>query len=240
MHNGVKTINENGKHAKQWLMENVHPQIVSKELNDKVKARRAEKEKRKNIVQNYTFTGKIECGCCGASFVRKIQNPKQSWACEVWTCNNSFTNGKSACDSHRIKEEVLKAKFVECYNEHVRMQDDTTKHSLNGDIKSLQDSKLELEKLYIKKLITQEYYDQEKTKIEENITKFKEKSLKNNRKQEVRKPITEFNKDIMNKSIEKVIVQNWVVTFKFIDGTCISRNYDNGKCGNKKKINMEE
>ncbi|MFI3164461.1 MAG: recombinase family protein [Bacillota bacterium] len=237
VHNGVKTINENGKHGKQWLMENVHPQIVSKELNDKVKARRAEKEKRKCTVQNYTFTGKIECGCCGTNFIRKMQNPKKCWACEVWVCNNSFTHGKSACDSHRIKEEVLKAKFVECYNEYVRLQNNTREHGLSGNIKSLQDSKLELEKLYIKKLITQEYYDQEKSRLEDNITRFKEQSLRNKRKQENKKPITEFNKDIMNKSIEKVIVQDWVVTFKFMDGTCISRKYTNGKCGNKKGRN---
>ena len=58
----------------QVLIEEHHPPIVSRELFEKVQSQleeRARKNDQKKMTQNrYPFSGRITCGCCGASFHR--------------------------------------------------------------------------------------------------------------------------------------------------------------------------
>ena len=48
------------------------------------------------------------------------------------------------------------------------------------------------------------------------------------------KPIEEYDEDKVNKFIESVSINHSIVSFKFINGVEISREFTNGSPGNKK------
>jgi len=54
------------------------------------------------------FTGKIQCGICGASFRRKIVNAGTRFATAKWICTSYNNHGVSACSMKPIPEDVLK------------------------------------------------------------------------------------------------------------------------------------
>ncbi len=234
---GVSYDNKNGKHSQQWAMEDVHPPIVSRELDNAVKERRKNIEKRLKKQQVYDFTSKITCGCCGSTYMHKVQNARQKWECEVWACHNGDNNGLSACANKRIKDAVLREKFVECYNRFIIEKDDiSTINKSEEQLKKLQESENDLEILKMNRLIEQSYYMEEKDKLVKAISQEKTKldMLRTKLTNEDRIPLKEFSIEKFNKYVTKVIIQNWVVTFKFKNGKDISVEYTNGKGGNKK------
>ncbi len=234
--NGVSHHNEGGRHSRQWAMQDVHPPIISRELDDKVKELRAKRNRRKQKAQSYAFTSKIQCGCCCGGYMHKIQNAKTSWACEIWICGNSNCNGAVACSNLRIKDSVLREKFVSAWNEFIETKDNTQEiASITEKLDMLQKIKKELNVLKLKRLITEEYYQVEEDNISKQIAETKQ-ILETHKIKVVnkdREQITEFNEEKFNKYVRKVIIQNRVVTFEFIGGIKVSQEYNNGTSGNK-------
>ena len=53
-------------------------------------------------------------------------------------------------------------------------------------------------------------------------------------------PIKEFDEDKLYKFIKRVVVKDWMVTFEFYNGVCITRSYTNGQPGNIKDWKLKQ
>lgn len=109
----------NGQLA-MYLIEDAHPQIVSHEDAEKV---RAIIESRKTLFKSndreknkeYVFTGKLICEECGKHFKRKkiyVGKPQEK---VVWVCKTHVTD-KAKCKMVEIREDVLKNAFINMWN----------------------------------------------------------------------------------------------------------------------------
>ena len=108
--NKIKKVN-NGELLQYCIDEN-HPAIIPTDIFEKVQ-QEIERREKKYMPQPRTpifseFTGKIQCGICGASFRRKIVNAGTRFATAKWVCSSYNTHGISACSMKPIPEDVLK------------------------------------------------------------------------------------------------------------------------------------
>jgi len=108
--NKIKKVN-NGELLQYCIDEN-HPAIISNDIFEMVQQEIARREK-KYMPRPRTpifseFTGKIQCGVCGASYRRKIVNSGTRFETAKWVCSSYNTHGISACCMKPIPEDVLK------------------------------------------------------------------------------------------------------------------------------------
>lgn len=233
------TVKNNGK-MPQYYIENVHDAIISPEIFDKVQLIIKEHAAKKLIgqsVQRYPFTGKIKCGNCGHGYTHIIQNSNLTWQTGVWVCQHQHSNGKRACDCTRIKDSVINEKFIECYNEFVNMKYENSRlKNAKKILQQLLTQEQDLTALKVNSMVSISAYNNEISKIRAEIDKIKNKMLEYNLyniKKSDLKPITKFCEEKVEKFIDKVTIQQWMVTFTFINGINISCQYTNGKAGNK-------
>lgn len=226
--------------ATQYYIEDTHEGIISKEDFDRVKEVMRERATPSLIgapKPTYPFSHLITCGVCGHGYSHRIQNPNKPYSSEIWLCHYADAYGKAACDNTRIKDSVLKEKFVECYNEFIlNRQENDAQDTLRIRLDELIKQEQELNAMRVNKLIALEDYKSEfgklKTEIEHvknEINKYKVRSLSKSDYE----PIAEFKEEKVDKFLDKVTIHRKVVTFTFINGVRLSRAYDNGKGGNK-------
>ncbi len=108
--NKSKKVN-NGE-LPQYCIDDAHPAIIPTDIFEKVQ-QEINRRKKKYMPQPRTptfseFTGKIQCGICGASFRRKIVNAGTRFATAKWICTSYNNHGVSACSMKPIPEDVLK------------------------------------------------------------------------------------------------------------------------------------
>ncbi len=237
-HLGEYHKNRNGEYGPRYYIENTHEAIVDKEtwaLAQQIMDERGKNYCRKQ--PTYAFTGLIECGCCGKKFMHKVNSSGMKWQAGIWACFTYLRQGKKACDNGRIKDAVLKEKFVSAYNEFIerRPQGDSMV-ALQEVLEDLRQQERELAELIIQHLIPKAAYEEERSGIKAQIAGINEKidELRMKRVPESEHtPISGFDADKAIRFLTKVIVERFTVTFVFYNGARISRSYDNGQAGNK-------
>lgn len=228
-------------------MENTHEGIISKETFALVQELRLQRQNKKLVgqpVPEYPFTGIIECGECGKHYQHKVNNSGKKWQNDIWCCATSLKRGVAACGCTRIKDSVLREKFIEAYNEFVtqRPQGDNIA-ALQSVVSGLKKEESELAALRMQRLITEADFRAEQRRIKAKITELTAK-INEQRSKEITESdyttITEFDEAKVAKFITKVIVRRWMVTFVFYNGAKITRAYSNGQAGNKPGWNKKE
>lgn len=237
---GTKHNNANGEYGKRYYMENTHEPIVSKEtfrLANEIREQRANNNLTGRKPCIYPFSGIVECGNCGKSYNHKVNNCGKKWQTDIWLCFTQQRYGVAACGEHRIKDTVLREKFIEAYNQFVteRPQGETVK-TLETVIEGLIYSEKELAALTMARLILESAFREEQKRIKTEIAALRSKIIEQKGKS-VRESdfniIKDFDAEKVEKFITKVIIREWTVTFVFYNGVKISRKYNNGKSGNK-------
>lgn len=101
--NKLKKVNKGEKTS--YLVEDDHEAIIDKDTFDKVqiKIKENENENKNAYKLRYTFSSKIKCGICGASYRHKKVKDKI-----VWVCRTYDQEGKSMCKSRQIPEDIIK------------------------------------------------------------------------------------------------------------------------------------
>jgi site-specific DNA recombinase len=156
---GRKCDNMDGQYGERFYIEDAHEAIVSKETFYRAQEQRQRRANPKLVKQahpSYPFTGMIVCGCCGSSFRHKVNNSGKKWRNDIWVCARKERDGKATCESTRIKDTVLREKFIEAYNEFVtqRPQGDAVA-KLQSEILTLQKQEQEIATLMLGKLISE-------------------------------------------------------------------------------------
>ncbi len=225
--------------VKQYYMEHTHEPIVSEEdfqlVQQIMHERACESEFGRTPLLN-ELSGKIRCGVCGGGYTRKVQNSNKPYRVVVWVCCKKDTFGQEYCNTTRIKEHILKEKFVECYNEFIAGKgDDDTGAILKQQLSQLLDSERELTALKINRMIEIDDYNAEwkaiKQQIDEITHTIEMREIRGIDKSDY-VPITEYDVDKVEKFLDHVEIVPNNVTFVFVNGARISRDYTNGPSGN--------
>lgn len=239
--NGIRYDNMDGKYGKRYYMEDTHEGIVSKEVFNQAQQLRQARRNYKLYRQKrpeYLFTGLVECGECGKHYQHKVNNSGKKWQTDVWVCATQLKTSVADCSCNRIKDSVLRAKFVEAYNEFVTTRPQGADiDMLQQAISSLWQEERELAGLYVQRLIPEAAFRTEqhriKMRIEEYAAKIAELRGKTVRESDFN-IITDFEPEKVEKFITKVIVRKGTVTFVFYNGVAITKPFTNGPAGNQK------
>lgn len=244
---GERHKNPDGQFAPRYYMEDTHEAIVDEAIWST--AQRIMDERTRNhrtVRKEYPFTGMIECGCCGKHYMHKVNHSGHKWSSDFWACITYLADGTKACSNSRIKDTVLKDAFVSAYNEFIkRRPEGESVVALQETIEDLHGQERELAELHMSRLIAQKAYEEERKKLKEIIAAINERIAERrmNRVPESKHvPIKEFDENKVRTFLTKVIVKQFTVTFVFYNGAEISREYDNGRSGNKTgwRIKREE
>lgn len=154
----------------QYLIENNHEPIISKEVFDLVQA---ERERRARLFKNtpeirnkysnkYAMSSKVICGNCGGRFRRRVWNSKDKYRRYVWQCSTYIEEGKSVCDMKGVGEVQLKEIFVRMFNRLYTEKDSFIRTMVNN----------------ISKVIGADRNDKEAKELDEKIAKLKDEIKK--------------------------------------------------------------
>ena len=113
-----KRLENDGTRAPQYLVENTHPAIIEKEIFDLAQEQR---ERRKDgdgddvgnsrFTSKYPFSGLLVCRECGAKLRRHVRTVGGKKKVASWGCANRIVNGRAACDSRHVREDVLERTY---------------------------------------------------------------------------------------------------------------------------------
>ncbi|MFA5676700.1 MAG: recombinase family protein, partial [Christensenellales bacterium] len=117
---------KNTGQAPQKYVENNHPAIIDKatwyaaqaEMERRVTLRTTEETGKGRYSGQYAFSGKIECGCCGAGFRRHHAHGEKAWVCK------QHIKSSALCAALPIKETQLEAAFVRTLNGIIQNRDE--------------------------------------------------------------------------------------------------------------------
>lgn len=203
-----------------------------------------------SITSNHYFNNKLVCGECGASFKRYLKhhsNGKESY----WRCRNYIIDSRTSCKCGAIDDKQIEQKFNEIVNlilskpmmikrkKNIKIQIkglenivvksidekiDDINYKLINKINELSVEEIDSNIEEIEKLIFQRTSEKYKTlKLDDYKyqTKKLEEMLRNCEQQ------VEFNKELFNKMIKKVIVfLDERIEFELINGVKIGTKYD--------------
>ena len=166
------------------------------------------------------------------------------WLDDIWVCARQERAGRDQCDSTRIKDTVLREKFIEAYNEFVtrRPQGDTIA-TIQAVVRALQQEEGKLAGLLMRKLISDNAFSTEQQFIKARIREQQEhiRQLQRNTIYENDyTTITEFDETKLKLFLEQIIMMPNRVTFRFFNGVEITKTYTNGQPGNKPGWNKKE
>ena len=109
---------KNNGQAPMYYAENTHPAIISQELFEMAQAEMQRRQDEKDAAvgtsrytSKYPFSGLLICGTCGHRLRRHVRTVGSGRTVAAWGCTNRISNGRAACDSHHINEDVLERTY---------------------------------------------------------------------------------------------------------------------------------
>lgn len=112
-----KLVKNNGEVDKIYIPDS-HQGIILKDEWDQVQYEMA---KRKKLGTKYSakneFLCKLFCGDCGSLYGSKTWHSTDKYKSNIYQCNHKYQKDKPNCKTPTLKEEVIKTKFIEAYNE---------------------------------------------------------------------------------------------------------------------------
>lgn len=250
----------NSGEKNQYLIEDNHESIISKEDFEKVQKliilnshsrgnNSGEKYRRR-----YEFSGKIKCSNCDNPFKRRhYYNPNQI----VWTCTGRLKE-KESCDMKFIKDEDLKKTCIKLINKLIYSRNVLLKslyknisRETSSDLieniekkeRKIQDLKEE-EKVLInlqdKSIIDYQYFRRETETIEQKLKELNREKIsikerigrKIEREEELEQLLKFTNKKEYLKTYDKEIVERFIEKIQVIDRETLEFQF---KCGLKIK-----
>ena len=112
-----KTMKKNEGELPQYYIEKSHPAIISPDVFDLVQSESKKRQpNRRQLNNNSIFAAKIICGECGGFYGSKVWHSTSKYQYRGWRCNRKYS-GDVRCNSPRIREDTLKAAFIQAFNQ---------------------------------------------------------------------------------------------------------------------------
>ena len=120
-----------GKKAPIYYVEDTHPAIIDKATFDMVQSEIARRHEinatavgSSKYASKYPFSGLLICAECGSRLRRHVRTMGTGEKVVSWGCTNRIQNGRSNCDSHHVREDVLQATYKAAIKEITDDADD--------------------------------------------------------------------------------------------------------------------
>ncbi len=114
---------KNTGQAPMYYAENTHPAIIPQELFEMAQAETQRRIEEKDTAvgssrytSKYPFSGLLVCGCCGHRLRRHVRTVGSGKRVAAWGCTNRISNGRTACDSRHINEDMLQRTFLAAFD----------------------------------------------------------------------------------------------------------------------------
>lgn len=124
----------NSGERQQYLIENHHLSIISREMYEAVQTLVAKtktgKTKKRTI---YPLTGRVVCGKCGATYHRYYSSNAS------WRCSRSL-KGTQLCNTKRMLEPQIESIMIKAFEVRYALSDKSVVHKLRLDILRLQEN----------------------------------------------------------------------------------------------------
>lgn len=229
-------------------VENHHEPIIDKKTFE---ATQKELERRSNLYKHekskytnmHTFSGKLVCACCGASYVggenrkRKDGTIRKTWRCYTATKygkKHTKNNEEIGCDNDRVNNEVLKECFTKSLQAIVSNKEEIAKdieEYIKGAVKKsenetkiidilakekeqLNKEKNKLLDLCLKEIISEEMYRAKNNELENKIKKINKEISEKEDKRQIRDNIDEIIANVRR------VVYNILNIKKFSKSVC--------------------
>ena len=118
-----KKMKPNEGEILQYYVEGSHEAIVKPSDWERVQVEMA---RRKQLGRSYSgnsvFSSKLLCGDCGSFYGSKLWHSNDKYRTTVWLCNRKYSNGNK-CTTPKLKEQVIKEKFLFAYNQLMQNRD---------------------------------------------------------------------------------------------------------------------
>lgn len=109
---------KNTGQAPMYYAENTHPAIITQELFEMAQAETQRRKDEKDATagtsrytSKYPFSGLLICGTCGHRLRRHVRTMGSRKTVAAWGCTNRISNGRAACDSYHVNEDVLERTY---------------------------------------------------------------------------------------------------------------------------------
>ncbi len=105
-----------------WIVvENTHPEIISKEIWDKVQSLLKRNTRSIDFGQHVSlFAGFLKCGDCGRAMCKKGYTDKNGKHHYSFNCGTYSRSGRKYCTSHTIREEAIKEIVLDDLNKVIQ------------------------------------------------------------------------------------------------------------------------
>ncbi|MFK4436612.1 recombinase family protein [Paenibacillus sp. RC21] len=198
-----KRVRNKGQ-EQQYLIEDNHEPIVSKELFEAVQKEKEWRAKLKGNVMGdskrysskYALSSKVYCGCCGAIFKRRTWNSNNPSKKVVWQCKTYVNKGKVACDAKSVDEPILHSAFVRLFNRMYENKkrliktlkaniesalssrvEQTSLLDIEGQMQQLKSDLKELVNLKLRNQIDEIVYDEETNRLSSELNELRQQKL---------------------------------------------------------------
>ncbi|MGG1673558.1 recombinase family protein [Paenibacillus sp. NRS-1783] len=198
-----KRVRNKGQ-EQQYLIEDNHEPIVSKELFEAVQKEKERRAKLKGSVMGdskrysskYALSSKVYCGCCGAIFKRRTWNSNNPSKKVVWQCKTYVNKGKVACDAKSVDEPILHSAFVRLFNRMYKNKkgfmktlkaniesvlssrvEQTSLLDIEGQMQQLKSDLKELVNLKLRNQIDEAVYEEETNRLSSELNELRQQKL---------------------------------------------------------------
>lgn len=214
-----------GTKAPMYYAENSHPAIIDPEVFELAKKEMAHRKAAKDATagssrytSKYPFSGMLVCGICGSRLRRHVRTMGAGNKVASWGCANRVENGRSECDSHHIREDVMERTYAAALQQLTDNADEVIETVREGamlamepknkekleqverDIVATQEQVLAIHKRKIARQISEEEYNAAVKRYTERIEQLqaeqKDYRSQENRYMEVRSWLDTFQKSM--------------------------------------------
>lgn len=120
-----KRMKVNEGEVPQYYIEHSHEPIIDPLEHDRVQL---EISRRKALDRHYSsghlFSSRVICGDCGGFYGRKVWHSTDIYKTFIWRCNEKYRQGHK-CKTPHFKEDELKQRFVDAYNQRAEVKEET-------------------------------------------------------------------------------------------------------------------
>ena len=214
-----------GSMAPMYYAENSHPAIIDPEVFELARKELEQRKAAKGATVNssrytskYPFSGMLICGNCGCRLRRHLRTMGAGNKVASWGCTNRIKNGRSECDSHHVREDVMERTYSAAFRQMTENANEVIETVREGaklamepenrekltqveqDIVALQERVLGIHKRKIAKQVTDEEYNavvkRYTDQIEQLQAQQKEYRSTENRYTEVQAWLNAFQKSV--------------------------------------------
>lgn len=230
--------------VEMYVIENHHEPIISADVFITAQSQlktRIKRTYKKHSLKNDTFNDLIFCEKCGSPYKRIIRKSGKGEDFVTYRCGKNRYKGE-CCHNSTMYPDTFKYLFIRAYNEFTKIKNIGTEqcYMLNAKIAVIQGEIDELRHMYLLKNIS---FDSFSIKLDallkEQDAYKKELDIEVGHfiyGKKIPTKITIYNEELLKQVLKKALIFDDKISFHFVNGVIIQKEFSNPKPGKTRKI----